>query len=100
STTEGLPVILLEALAAGVPVVATAVGGVPEVVEEGQSGFLVRSGDVAALAERIALALADDNVRRAMGHHGQERVRRDFSVAQQYHELFTRLTHRGMGGRG
>jgi glycosyltransferase involved in cell wall biosynthesis len=95
STTEGLPVILLEAFAAGVPMVATAVGGIPEVLEDGKSGYLVPSGNAAALAGRILDALGDEPARQAMGRHGRERVRRDFSFEQQahrYQELFARLT--------
>lgn len=94
STTEGLPVILLETFAAGVPMVATAVGGVPEVLEDGRSGFLVPSGDVAALAGRMMDALRDDDARRAMGAYAREHVRRYFSFTQQverYQALFARV---------
>jgi len=95
STTEGLPVILLEALAAGVPTVATAVGGIPEVLEDGRSGYLVASGDAAALAGRVADLLRDRDARRAMGLHGQRQVRQHFSFERQvekYLELFARVT--------
>jgi glycosyltransferase involved in cell wall biosynthesis len=95
STTEGLPVILLEVFAAGVPMVATAVGGIPEVLEDGRSGYLVPSGDPGALAGRILDLLRDDDARRAMGRYAQEHVRRHFSCVEQawqYQELFTRLT--------
>jgi glycosyltransferase involved in cell wall biosynthesis len=94
SITEGLPVILLEALAAGVPMVATAVGGVPEALEDGRSGYLVPPGDRAALARRILDALADDSVRRAMGRYAQQHVREHFSFEEQarrYRELFARV---------
>ena len=60
SHTEGLPVVLLEAFAAGVPAVATAVGGIPEVLEEGKSGYLVPPGDPPALARRILDVLRQD----------------------------------------
>jgi glycosyltransferase involved in cell wall biosynthesis/predicted O-methyltransferase YrrM len=94
STTEGLPVFMLEAFAAGLPMVATAVGGIPEVLEEGRSGYLVPSRDAAAMARRILDALGDDNARRTMGRHARELVRRDFSFekqAEQYARLFARL---------
>jgi glycosyltransferase involved in cell wall biosynthesis len=94
STTEGLPVVMLEVLAAGVPMVATSVGGVGEVLEDGKSGYVVPSGDVTALAGRIIELLADDTGRRAMGRYAQAHVRRHFSFerqATQYQELFARL---------
>ena len=98
SHTEGLPVAVLEALAAGVPVVATAVGGTPEVVEDGVCGFLVPPADPVALARRIAELLADDEVRRRLGQSGRQRVRTEFSLevqAEGYRRLFERL----VGGR-
>jgi glycosyltransferase involved in cell wall biosynthesis len=83
SHTEGLPNVVLEAFAAGVPVVATAVGGTPEVVEDGQSGFLVPPGDPETLAERILDLLAAEDQLRDMGLHGRERVLEQFSFAAQ-----------------
>ncbi|MEK7327186.1 MAG: glycosyltransferase family 4 protein, partial [Chloroflexota bacterium] len=61
SLNEGTPVALIEAMAAGVPVVATAVGGVPDVVRHGQTGWLVSNGDPARLAECVKEALYDPN---------------------------------------
>ncbi|MBI1831530.1 MAG: glycosyltransferase [Planctomycetes bacterium] len=94
SLTEGLPVVLLEAGAAGVPSVATAVGGIPEVIDDGVTGHLVPSGDADALAQRL-IALLDDHPRRlAMGRAARDRVRRDFSfsgMAGHYHALFQEL---------
>jgi glycosyltransferase involved in cell wall biosynthesis len=94
SFTEGLPVILLELFAAGIPVVATAVGGIPEVIEEGQSGSLVQAGEPDGLARRVLDLLRDDARRQTMGRHAQLRAERDFSFAgqsAQYQELFQRL---------
>jgi glycosyltransferase involved in cell wall biosynthesis len=92
SYTEGLPVIVLEALAASVPVVATAVGGVPEVIEDGVSGWLVPPGDAPALAGRLTDALSSDA--RAMGRRGRKRVEEQFTFAAQsvlYQQLFEKL---------
>jgi glycosyltransferase involved in cell wall biosynthesis len=103
SYTEGLPVAVLEAMAASVPVVATAVGGTPEVIEEGVSGQLVAAGDAAALAGRMLGLLRDDAGRRAMGRRAQMRVRAHFSFAvqaEQYQRLFQRLIGRRAGGVG
>jgi glycosyltransferase involved in cell wall biosynthesis len=94
SYTEGLPVIVLEALAARVPVVATSVGGVPEVIEEGISGYLVPAGDAVALATQISHALDNDSARKAMGQRGRECVESKFTFAaqsQQYQRLFEQL---------
>src|SRR5205823_5475016 len=83
SFTEGLPNVVLEAFAAAVPVVATAVGGTPEVVEDGVNGRLVPAGDTEALADAILDVLFCEEQRRAMGDRGRERVRDEFSFATQ-----------------
>ena len=83
SFTEGLPNVVLEALAAGVPVVATAVGGTPEAVEHGVNGYLVPSGQVEPLADCITRLIGDPEQRRAMGARGRERVKRQFSFQVQ-----------------
>jgi len=75
SLWEGLPLALLEAMAAGAPVVATAVGGVPRVVEDGVTGRLVAPGDATALGEALGEALADPEGARRMALAGQARVR-------------------------
>lgn len=95
SYTEGLPVIVLEALAARVPVVATAVGGTPEVIEDGCNGFLVPPGDPAALADRILEALRSEPERQVMGRRGRQRIEEQFTFeaqSVQYQEVFERLT--------
>ena len=80
SASEGTPVTIIEALAAGRPVVATKVGGVPDVVDEGETGFLVRAGDTHALAERLETLARDPARRAAMGDEGRERVLRRYAV--------------------
>ncbi len=71
SRNEGTPVCLLEAMAAGVPVVATAVGGVPDVVRHGETGLLVPAGDPGALAAALASLLGDPERRSALGLAGR-----------------------------
>jgi glycosyltransferase involved in cell wall biosynthesis len=101
SASEGTPVTIIEALAAARPVVATAVGGVPDVVDEGETGFLVSPGDTEALAERLE-ALAHDPARRAaMGEAGRERVLSRYAVERLvgdvdalYRELLSSPTRR------
>lgn len=72
SLHEGLPIALLEAMAAGLPVVATDVGGIHEALEDGRSGFLVPSADPSALASRLSKLLADVSLRRQMGEAAAE----------------------------
>jgi glycosyltransferase involved in cell wall biosynthesis len=93
SFTEGLPVIVLEAAAAAVPVVATAVGGTPEVVEDGRTGYLVPPGNPAALAEGVLKLLRSESRRRDMGGRGRQVVHERFTFATQaaqYQRLFER----------
>jgi len=80
SHVEGLPLVVLEAMAQGVPVVATAVGGTPELVIDGTTGVLVGPGDVDTLARALADLLADPERARRMGAAGRERVRTTFSA--------------------
>lgn len=79
---EGFPLAVLEAMAAGVPVVATAVDGTPEAVEEGVTGYLVGRGEVETMAERVESLLRDEGLRRAMGTRGRERVIARFTIKQ------------------
>jgi len=83
SFTEGLPNVALEACAAGKPVVATAVGGTPEVIVDGHNGYLVAAGDPVGMAQAICRLLGSPPARRAMGESGRARVRAHFSFAQQ-----------------
>jgi glycosyltransferase involved in cell wall biosynthesis len=102
SYTEGLPNIALEAFCAGVPVVGTAVGGIPEVVEDGLSGYLVPPGDPQTLASRIVAALSSEDRRRSMGEHGRKRIANDFTfpkMATQYRQLFEELLNHANGSR-
>ncbi len=80
SASEGTPVTIIEALAAGRPVVATKVGGVPDVVDEGETGFLVRPRDTHALAERLEILERDPERRAAMGALGRQRMLERYAV--------------------
>lgn len=77
---EGLGVSLLQASAAGVPIIASRAGGIPEAVDDGVNGLLVAPGDVAALTAAIGRLLADPERRRALGTAGRERIRQEFSI--------------------
>jgi glycosyltransferase involved in cell wall biosynthesis len=72
---EGTPISMLEAMAAGLPVVSTPVGGIPDVVEDGVEGYIVEPGDVEALADRLVRLINDPERRRAMGQSAQDKVR-------------------------
>jgi glycosyltransferase involved in cell wall biosynthesis len=76
---EGLGIILLQASAAGVPIVSSPVGGIPEIVEDGRNGLLVPAGDADALADALIRLLESRELRRRMGEAGREIVGREFS---------------------
>jgi glycosyltransferase involved in cell wall biosynthesis len=78
SLSEALPYAVLEAMACGLPVVGTTVGGVPEIIVPGETGFLVPPCNPNALAERLRILLRDADLRARMGMVGRERVIRHF----------------------
>lgn len=80
SFAEGVPVVLMEAMASHVPVVATRVAGVPELVEDGVSGLLVTAGDFLGLAAAISELLSDEPLRRAMGAAGRAKVTANYDI--------------------
>ena len=80
SYNEGLPVALLEAMAHGVAVVTTPVGGIPEVVTDSKTGLLVAPGDVAAIAGAICRLLEDPSLRTTLGRNGRALIESEFSV--------------------
>lgn len=92
STTEGLPMVLLEAMAHGKPVVATPVGGTAELVVDGETGILVPPGDVEGLAEALRRLLDDPALASRMGAAGRRRVEERFTadrMADRVLELYT-----------
>jgi len=84
SAWEGLPLSILEAMRAGLPVVASDVGGVAESVNDGVTGFLVPKGDKAVLADRLMRLLVDATLRKQMGRAGRTIYERDFAFAVMY----------------
>jgi glycosyltransferase involved in cell wall biosynthesis len=78
--SEGMPLSVLEAMAAELPVVASAVGGVPELVRDGETGALVPPADPAALAHALAPLVADPDLRARLGRAGRERAEHRFSL--------------------
>jgi glycosyltransferase involved in cell wall biosynthesis len=81
SRGEGFGLVYLEAMACGKPVIGGAHGGAPEVIEDGQTGYLVEHGDVGQLATSLETLLADPGLAQQMGTRGRERVERDFRFA-------------------
>ncbi|HEY8188551.1 MAG TPA: glycosyltransferase family 4 protein [Pyrinomonadaceae bacterium] len=77
---ETFGISVIEAMAFGLPVVATNVGGLPEVVEDGVTGILVPPGNADALADAIVQLLRDPDLRARLGHAGRERVRSEFTI--------------------
>ena len=87
SANEGTPVVAIEALAAGRPVVATDAGGTGTVVADGETGFLQAIGDTDALAGRLAVLAGDPELRRRMGNAGAEDMRTRFTVDRMADEI-------------
>ena len=88
SHREGLPTVILEAQAAGIPVVGASATGITDVVADGKTGLLFPVGDAAALAEAIARLIADNGLANKLRLAGQEQVKRDFRQEQIWHALY------------
>jgi glycosyltransferase involved in cell wall biosynthesis len=99
SSSEGLGYVNIESLAVGTPVVASRVGGIPEVIHDGVDGFLVPPGDPVAIANKLQLLLVDDELRTMMGQNARQRFLAAFeeprNIDQQaswLQEIVTRAT--------
>jgi colanic acid/amylovoran biosynthesis glycosyltransferase len=88
---EGIPVALMEAMASGRAVVSTSISGIPELVEHGTNGLLVKPGDAVELANAIRTLLADPQRAREMGVRGQQKVRAEFTIQDCVAQLVQRL---------
>lgn len=96
SRSEGLPMTLIEAFAHGLPAVASRVGGIPEVVQEGVNGFLCDADQPAQMCERLERVLSDDALRREMGVQARRTVETDFTVERmsaETYRLYRELEH-------
>ncbi|MCL4691937.1 MAG: glycosyltransferase [Candidatus Hydrogenedentes bacterium] len=83
SFAEGVPVVLMEAMATGLPVIATRIAGIAELVDDGESGFLTPPSDTGSLVERIDALLRDPQLRSRMGIAGRQKVEADFDTAKE-----------------
>jgi len=95
SIVEGLPMALLEGMAAAKPVVATQVGAVPDVVKDGETGVLVAPQKPSALSEAIKKLLGDGELSQRMGRRGRERIIEEYSasrMAERYAEMYGELS--------
>jgi len=92
SFAEGVPVVLMEAMAAGVPVVATCIAGIPELVQHEHSGLLVSPGDVDATSNSIRQLLEDADLRNKFAIAAREKIERDFNIQTEARWLATILT--------
>jgi glycosyltransferase involved in cell wall biosynthesis len=98
---EGLGVVLLEAMSHGVPVIGSNVGGIPDIIIDGETGFLVPEQDPSSLAEKIVLLLSDTELWERFRNNGLLRVKTHFSwasVSVRFSEVYEQITEKHAGG--
>ena len=99
SFAEGVPVVLMEAMASRIPVIASRVAGVPELVEDGVSGFVVPPGDLETLTARLETLLADPELCARMGKAGRAKVEAEFDLDREAAWIAELFAGRGQGLR-
>lgn len=99
SFSEGVPVVLMEAMAAGVPVIATRVGGIGELVDEGVNGYLAIPGDSQSLTQHLDTLLSDPQRRAEFGANGREKVAQEFNIYDEVERLYKVLKAAKAGTR-
>jgi glycosyltransferase involved in cell wall biosynthesis len=92
SLSEGIPVSLMEAMAAELPVVSTCITGIPELVHDGVTGFLVNPGDASQLANRLERLLVNEQIRHEFGRKGRAKITAEFNLFQESTKLLTLMT--------
>jgi len=94
SLTEGLPIVLLEAMQAGVPIVASKVGGIPNVLDNGMAGLLIEPGNIASLKQGLSEVICRPGTAGERVQAARLRVREVFScktMSRKYHEIYERV---------
>jgi colanic acid/amylovoran biosynthesis glycosyltransferase len=86
--SDNLPTVIMEAMATGLPVVSTDVGGIPEMIIENETGFLVQPGDAVTVADRIEKVIIDRSLAQKLGQAGYVRARELFSIEKNVRELY------------
>jgi glycosyltransferase involved in cell wall biosynthesis len=89
---DNLPTVIMEAMATGLPVVSTVIGGIPEMVIDNETGFLVPAGDARALADAIEKVVVDPSLARRLGEKGHKRACELFSIEKNVRELLSLLS--------
>lgn len=91
SYAEAMPISVIEAMAAGLPVISTKVGGIPELITDGVNGFLVEAGDVQALTEKLLTLCNDKPMQRTLGENARQSARADMDIKEYAHKLGARI---------
>ena len=92
---EAFGLVIVEAMASGLPVVSAGVGGITDIVVDGETGYLCAPGSEVALADAVSRLITDDNLRQRMGRAAHERALKTYTATQyarNYHEVYTELT--------